>query len=251
MTRFPFGIIALIVVSVLVYFGLAHRVLDRMRISDKMALGLIAGMVVGSFIDIPISMGRVNASINVGGGLIPIGLAIYVLTKAGTIKEWVRALLATGVTGVFIYYIGSVLMKGDPGVAFGLIDPLWVYPIAGGLVAYLAGRSRRSAFIAATLGVLSLDIVNWVYLVNTRTPGKVSIGGGGAFDSIVLAGLVAVLLAEVIGETRERLQGGPTSKGRPVELLEGLNNEAYNSTEVEDSETADGPEEKGADKSYE
>lgn len=251
MTRFPFGIIALIVVSVLVYFGLAHRVLDRMRISDKTALGLIAGMVVGSFIDIPISMGRVSASINVGGGLIPIGLAIYVLTKAGTTKEWVRALLATGATGVVVYYIGSVLMKGGPGGAFDVLDPLWVYPIVGGLVAYIAGRSRRSAFIAATLGVLSLDIVNWVYLVSTRTPGKVSIGGGGAFDSIVLAGLVAVMLAEVIGETRERLQGGPDSRGRPTELIEGLDNEVYNGTENEDREIAGGPEEKEADKSYE
>jgi len=236
MTRFPLGIIALIVVSVLVYFGLAHRILDRLRISDKTALGVLAAMIIGSFIDIPIPIGRVNSSINVGGGLIPIGLALYVLTRAGSSKEWLRTLAATAVTGVVIYYIGSVLMQGNPGGGFDIIDPIWVYPIVGGLVAYIVGRSRRAAFIAATLGVLLLDVFNWVYLVRTGTPGRVAIGGAGAFDSIILAGIIAVLLAEVIGETRERLQGGPAERGRPEELLHNLENAEYadlKSTEAE------------------
>lgn len=227
MSRFPIGIIALIIVSVLIFFGLAHRVLDRLRITDKMALAVLAAIIIGSFIDIPITSGRINSSVNIGGGLIPVALSIYVLSRAGTGKEWIRALLATAVTAGVIYYIGSVFMEGDPGAPSYILDPIWVYPLVGGLVAYLAGRSRRSAFIAATLGVLSLDIINWVYLAVTRTPGRVSIGGAGAFDSIILAGLIAVLLAEIIGETRERLQGGPATEGRPRELLNSLENNAY------------------------
>lgn len=231
MTRFPIGIIALIVVSVLIFFGLAHRILDRLRISDKTALAVLAAIAVGSFIDIPITAGRINASINIGGGLIPIALAVYLLARAGSGKELLRALLATAVTGVAIYYIGNVLMEGDPGSPSYILDPIWIYPLVGGLLAYLAGRSRRAAFVAATLGVLSLDIVNWVYLATTRTPGTVNIGGAGAFDSIILAGLVAVLLAELIGETRERLQGGPATEGRPKELLNHLKNDEYSEEE--------------------
>jgi uncharacterized membrane protein len=225
MPRLPIGIIALIIVSILIYFGLAQRLLDRLRISDKTALAVIVAMIAGSFIDIPISFGRVSAAINVGGGIIPIGLAIYVLTRAGTTKEWLRALIATGVTGGVIYFVGTYIMTGNPGET--ILDPLYVYPIVGGLIAYIAGRSRRSAFVAATLGVLLLDVFNYIYLVTTGTPGRVHVGGAGAFDSIVLAGLVAVLLAELIGETRERLQGGPASKGRPKELLKNLENEEY------------------------
>lgn len=228
MSRFPLGIIVLIIVSVLVYFGLAQRLLDRMRISDKTALGILIAMIVGSFINIPIPIGRVSTSINVGGGLIPIGLSVYLLTRAGTTKEWLRAIIATVITGGVIYYIGTYLMTGHPGGGpFDFIDPLWLYPIVGGLVAYIAGRSRRSAFVAASLGVMLLDVFNWIYLVRTGTPGRVNIGGAGAFDSIILAGLVAVLLAEIIGETRERLQGGPASKGRPKELLNHLQNAEY------------------------
>lgn len=221
MNRLPLGIILLIVASLLVYFGLAQRLLDRMRLSDKGALAVIAALIVGSFIDIPLARGNVPVTVNVGGALVPIGLAIYLLTRAGTSKELGRTFLATAVTAGVIYLVGSVLMSGEPTDG-GIIDPLYVYPLVGGGVAYLLGRSRRAAFVAATLGVLALDIIHWAWLISTGTPGNVNIGGAGAFDSIVVAGLVAVLLAELIGESRERLQGGPESEGRDPNLVRNL-----------------------------
>ena len=45
--------------------------------------------------------------------------------------------------------------------------------------------------------------------------------GGGMFDSIVLAGLIAILLAELIGESRERLQR-TGKEGRDPDLLRHL-----------------------------
>jgi len=222
MAGFPIGMIALLVVSILIYFGLAHRVLDRMRLTDKAALAVIAAMIIGSFIDIPLTTGTVDTSINVGGGVIPVLLALYVLFRAGTAKEWIRTLGATAAAAVAIWFIGSRVMSGDPGARFDVLDPLWVYPIVGGGVAYLLGRSRRASFIAATLGVLSLDVINYFYLATRGIGGTVAIGGAGAFDAIVLAGLVAVLLAEIVGESRERLQGGPATEGRPEELVRGL-----------------------------
>lgn len=226
MTRLPIGIIVLIAVSILIYFGLAQRVLDRMRLSDRAALGIIALLAVGSFIDIPIATGRYDVSLNVGGALVPLGVAIYLLTRAGTGKEWGRALFAAVVTGAVIYGVGYFIGRNDlePGGRFlGYLDSLWAYPVIGGLVAYLVGRSRRSAFIAATLGLMLVDVAYLVWMITTNAPtGTVPIGGAGAFDGIVLAGIVAVLLAEVIGETRERLQGGPASEGRPQELMQGL-----------------------------
>ncbi|WP_366922353.1 DUF1614 domain-containing protein [Metallumcola ferriviriculae] len=222
MAGFPIGMIALLGVSILIYFGLAHRILDRLRLTDKAALAVIAAMIIGSFIDIPLTTGAVDASINVGGGVIPVLLALYVLFRAGTTKEWVRAIGAAAATALGIWFIGSRLMTGDPGARFDVLDPLWVYPIVGGGIAYLLGRSRRASFIAATLGVLSLDVINYFWLASRGIGGTVAIGGAGAFDAIVLAGLIAVLLAEIVGESRERLQGGPATKGRPKELLQGL-----------------------------
>ncbi len=236
MTRLPIGVIILLVVSLLIYFGLAQRVLDRLRLSDKAAFGIIALLIVGSFIDIPITTGRYDVSVNAGGALVPLGVAGYLLSRAGTSREWGRAIVAALVTGAVIYGVGYFMGRGDVepgGRFFGYLDSLWVYPIIGGLVAYIAGRSRRSAFIAATVGLVLVDIAYLVWLVATRAPaGTVAIGGAGAFDGIVLAGIIAVLLAEVIGETRERLQGGPSPE-RPPELLEGLRKPLFSDNQEE------------------
>ncbi|HZK44314.1 MAG TPA: DUF1614 domain-containing protein [Syntrophomonadaceae bacterium] len=213
--NFPFGLIALVVVSILIYFGVAHRMLDKLRLSDKAALGIIAAIIVGSFIDIPIGS---RITINVGG-IIAVGLAIYVLLGAGTTYEKVRAIIAAAVTGLVLYLAGRYL-GAQPEQIF--IDPIYIYPLTAGVVGYLAGRSRRGAFFAAVMGVLALDVTQYFYLVNNGVRGTVAIGGAGAFDSLILAGILAVLLAETIGEILERIQGGPKTEGRPEELLRNL-----------------------------
>ena len=223
MTHFPIGLIILVVISILIFFGLAHRVLDRMRLTDRGALVIIAAMIIGSFIDIPVPGGRYPVSVNVGGAVVPVGLAVYLLIKAGTRREWVRALGASVVTALAIVAVGSLLKTGDPRSRFEFLDALWLYPLVAGVVAYLAGRSRRSAFIAATLGLLLIDAGYYFWLLWQGAPaGRVLIGGAGVFDAIVVAGIFAVLIGEIVGEVRERLQGGPASRGRPEELLEGL-----------------------------
>jgi len=65
--------------------------------------------------------------------------------------------------------------------------------------------------------------------LTARIPGTVHIGGAGAFDSIVIAGIIAVILSELIGEGRERLQGGPDSRGRDPNLVKNLKGIKYTS----------------------
>lgn len=215
MTNFPFGLIALVAVSILIYFGVAHRVLDRLRLSDKAALVIIAAIILGSFIDLPISS---RITINLGG-IIAVGLAFYILFNAGTTYEKVRAIIAAVITGLVLFLAGRFL-GAEPEQIF--IDPIYIYPITAGIVGYLAGRSRRGAFFAAVLGVLALDVGQYIYLVTNGVRGTVVVGGAGAFDSLILAGILAVLLAELIGETLERLTGGPKTEDRPDELIKNL-----------------------------
>ncbi|RYD02942.1 hypothetical protein N752_22410 [Desulforamulus aquiferis] len=126
----------------------------------------------------------------------------------------------------------------EPGGRFGILDTLYVYPIIAAVVAYIAGRSRRSAFIGATLGVILVDVANYYYLLqNNATNALKSIGGAGAFDAIVISGIFAILLADLIGETRERLQGGPSSEGKPEALLAGLRKPELRKKEKRDKET--------------
>jgi len=39
-------------------------------------------------------------------------------------------------------------------------------------------------------------------------PTRVVLGGAGVFDALIVSGLIAVGLAEFVGETRERLEEG-------------------------------------------
>jgi len=218
--RLPVGIVILLIVSILVYIGVAQRVLDRLRLSDKAALGVIAALIIGGFINLPLPRGpRIEASLNIGGGLVPLLLAGYLIAQTETMKERVRALVGIVATAGAVYLTG-IFLGAEPENMF--LDPLYVYPLVGGVVAYLIGRSRRSAFIAATVGILLVDVITYLRLLITGTPGAVLIGGGGAFDAVVIAGLLAVLLAEFIGETREWLQGGPTETGKAPALLKHL-----------------------------
>lgn len=215
----PTGLLILFALSALIFFGLAHRVLDRMRLTDTQALVFLGLMVAGSFVDLPLTRGEVSLSVNVGGALVPLGLAIYLLTRADSSKERLRAIAAAAATAFAIRLIGSFSTFDPPQT--NIIDPLWLTALVGGVLGYLAGRSRRAAFIAGTLGVVLSDLVHAIQVTLGGIRSDVSIGGAGVFDAVVVAGVIAVLFAELFGETRERLQGGPElSDDRPVALYE-------------------------------
>ncbi|AIF51572.1 DUF1614 domain-containing protein [Pelosinus sp. UFO1] len=214
----PIGMIMLLVVGVLVYFGVAHRILDRMRLTDKQALLFILAVIAGSFIDIPLMRTPVDVSINVGGALLPALLSIWLIFKADETAERVRAILAAILVAAAVS-LGSRYLPYEPENMF--LDPKIIYGVSAGLIAYLAGRSRRSAFVGGALGIVLSDIVHLVTLMRLGIAGTTNIGGAGAFDVVLIAGIVAVMVAELVGETREKMQGGPElGRYRPEGLYE-------------------------------
>jgi uncharacterized membrane protein len=227
MSNISIGHMVLALILFLILFGLSQRVLDRMRLTNTQAVVILLLIIGGSFVDIPLWSGDIQVTLNVGGALTPLCLAVYLLVKAGTVRERVRAVVAAVLTAGIIHLTGAVLMTGDLYDRFALLDPLYVYPLAAGFIAYLLGRSRRASFVAAVFGVLLTDIIHWIWLIASRTPGNVHFGGAGGLDSVVLAAVFAVVLAELIGEFRERLQGGPVSEGRDPALLRELQKEGH------------------------
>lgn len=216
------GLVALGIVAALVYFGAAQRVLDRMRLTDTQALLFIALMVLGSFITIPLLRGRVEVTVNAGGFLVPLALVAYLFLQAGSTAERVRGALAALATGLAVWLLTSFTDFGPHGGQSPMLDPLWLFAAIAGAIAYALGRSRRSAFIAAVLGTILADVAGIVTAARAGMVAYYPLGGAGVFDAVVLSGVVAVGLAELFGEARERLQGGPRGGGRPVELRAGL-----------------------------
>ncbi|MFW6269783.1 MAG: DUF1614 domain-containing protein [Bacillota bacterium] len=199
------GIILLIAVGGLIYFGIAERILDRLYLSDSIALLTIVLIIIGSRFDITISRSPL-LTVNIGGAVIPLILAIYVLLRANTSKEWLRTIFASILTAAGIY--GISMFFSDFGHGRDIIDPMYIFGLTGGIIAYILGRSRRGSFIAGTMGFLLFNLFLFWRTLSGQIVSETRIGGGGAFDSIIISGLLAVMIAELVGESRERLAGG-------------------------------------------
>ncbi len=197
------GVTVLIILLALVYLGLLERVLERMRLTRKAALIILLMAVLGSRMPvIPLAAGL---SINLGGMLVPLGVAVYLLATVETAAERTRSLLTIAAVTVVVWIIDR-LFPIRPG-AFALdIDPLYLPAVVAAVVAYSLGRSRRSAFIGALLGVLLIDLIAWgENLIRGFREVQVILGSGGVFGAALISGVLAVLLAEAVGEIRERL----------------------------------------------
>lgn len=196
------GMILLTVTAILVFFGVAQRVLDKLHLSDRAALVLIALMFFGTLLP-NITLGRVTFSI--GGAVIPVGICVYLLVRADTARERIRALLGSLITAGIIYAI-SHFMPEEPEAI--LVDPMYLNGLAGGIVAYMLGRSRRGAFVCGVLGVLWADIAVAVLNWRQGIQQPLVLGGAGVFDAMIISGLIGVVLSELLGEVLERVVRG-------------------------------------------
>jgi stage II sporulation protein P len=202
MFSLPAGQVLLLVLAALIYFGVMERVLDRMRMTDRTAILLIFLMLSAGYLP-PLTLGSLG--LNWGGGLIPIGICLYLLVTANEKKEKFRAIIASLAAAAGIIFSDKVLPI-EPGEIIYDIDPLFMPAILGGGIAYALGRSRRAGFIAGVLGVVISDLAAvGENLLRGATGIGVEVGGAGMFDAVIIAGVLAVVLAEVTGEIAEKL----------------------------------------------
>lgn len=213
----PLAYIILSITGLFVLFGFAHRVLDRMKMTDTWALIIIIGMIIGTFLP-AIPLGK-KMSINIGGAIIPAAVAVYLFIKAERGAERTNALVSSILAGTAVFLAGR-LLPSEPEAMF--IEPNYVYGIVSGMIAYLFGRSRRCAFIAGVMGVILSDITQGLINIVLGRPGTISVGGAGAFDTVVISMIVAVFFSEILGETREKIQGGTAKKNTEPHLTSSL-----------------------------
>lgn len=193
------GMVILTVLAVLIFCGVLQRVLDRMYLTDRSALLLIALMFAGTLLP-SLNFGMVTVSL--GGTVIPLGVCLWLLVKADSVHEKMRALIGALLTAASVYGLSVFL----PAEAEELpVDPNLLYGLSAGVIACILGRSRRAAFLCGVLGITLADILtavlNWVNGV--RQP--LVLGGAGMLDTAVISGVLAVLLTELVGEVMERM----------------------------------------------
>lgn len=211
------GMILLMIAAILILLGVGQRVLDRLHLSDRMALLFIGLILVLGFVpDIRLSP---IFAFNLGGAVVPLALCVYLFIKADTAREKWRCVIASILTGGAVFLIGR-FSPDEPERMW--IDPIILNGLAAGVIAYILGRSRRCAFIAGVIGMMLAGTANAVYVWCQGVAQDFTLGGAGAADGIVVAGLVGVLLAELLGEIIERMKRGtqrPTREFRNGEFI--------------------------------
>lgn len=188
---------------ILIMFGAGQRILDRLRLSDKWALIILVAIVIGLIIP-PIKIGSMF-SFSIGGFLIPFGLCVYLLIRAGWSIDLVRAICGSILTAAIILLLEIFLPSATPEAI--VIDNIYLYGVVAGLVAYVLGRSRRNAFVCSVFGITLSSLAIFIYNLSMNAMTPLNLGSGGAFDSIILSVLIAVGLAELVGKTAEIVVG--------------------------------------------
>jgi uncharacterized membrane protein len=208
---------AFLLLVVLVEINILRYAYTRLGVSSGTAFLLLLASLIGSYVNIPIYEFPEQAvrsgqevvyfgvryvvpvveqwpgtilAVNVGGGLIPTALSLYLLAKNDL---WTPAIITTAVVTLLVH----LLAEPVPGV--GIAVPIFVPPVVTALTALLISRHHAAAvaYAGGSLGTLiGADLLNLGAVRGLGAP-VASIGGAGTFDGIFLTGIVAVLLASL------------------------------------------------------
>jgi uncharacterized membrane protein len=216
--------ISLVLLVLLPFFfaELMTASLAKLQVSKQTAGLLLFGIVFGSFINIPI-MRVVHAesvpasplavfgldqffpqtrrvrretiiAVNVGGGLIPVGLAVYELSYLASFGFGpLRNVVIATLINIAVCYL---IARPVPGL--GIAMPGFVSPLVALILALILSPSHAPpfAFVVGVLGPLvGADLLHLKDIAKIATTGVASIGGAGTFDGIVLSGILAAYLA--------------------------------------------------------
>jgi hypothetical protein len=180
-------------------FGAGQKLLDKMRLSDRWAIAILFGIIIGLIIP-PIKITN-SISFSIGGFLIPVGVCVYLLIKVGLSSDLARAVVGSIITAVVITLLQILLPAETPQDI--IVDNHYIYGVVAGLTAYILGRSRRNAFISSVFGITLSSVFVMIYNLFMGLPAVLHLGVGGISTTLILSALIAVGLAELVGKTIE------------------------------------------------
>lgn len=231
-----FLLFALLVV--LIEIGILGYAYQKIGVGRRYVFALLLLSLLGSYVNIPVAelpaehilSGRVITfygiryvvpmvinwpktviAVNLGGAVIPVILSLYLIIKN---RLYFRSLLAVGVVAAVCHYMAHPV----PGV--GIAEPIFIPPLLAAALVILISREYAPplAYVAGSLGVLiGADLLNLAKIRGLGAP-VASIGGAGTFDGIFLSGIVAVLLASLLGRKPFKSRAADQRRERSVEV---------------------------------
>ena len=212
----------LLVVLVLVQIGILRYAYMQLGVSSRAAFLLLAGSLLGSYFNIPVSHlpaetvasgGEVDffgmryvvpvvvqwpgtiIAANIGGAIIPSLMSLYLLARH---RLWIESALATAAVAAVCYWLAHPVP--GMGIALPIFVPAGITAVVALLVSYR--HAAPLAYISGSLGTLiGADLLNLDKINGLGAP-VASIGGAGTFDGIFVTGILAVVLASFSGLRR-------------------------------------------------
>lgn len=196
------------VIFLIWFFQIVSFSFQKLGLTPNLTFLLLLLTIIGSQINIP--LGRYHTrtirktnffgfsftqkevhgiAINLGGGIIPLIMSLYLFQK---ITNPFSIFITLGLMIVITNYFSRII----PGVGIGV--PALIPPIFAAFFSLIFYPENPAvcAYISGTLGTLiGADILNLYKL--KKYPGLLSIGGAGVFDGIFLTGVIAVFLTAI------------------------------------------------------
>ncbi|MEM1614347.1 MAG: DUF1614 domain-containing protein [Pyrobaculum sp.] len=130
---------------------------------------------------------RSYIAVNIGGAVVPLVVATYLLLHVKT----AAVLASVAVASILTNMVSKVVPN------LGVVTPALAPPLIAALSALLAGGGPIATYITAVYGtIIGADLLNMGKVLRHRPP-FVSIGGAGVFDGIFLSGVLAVALSTI------------------------------------------------------
>ncbi|MFQ5902263.1 MAG: DUF1614 domain-containing protein [Candidatus Binatia bacterium] len=215
------AILGLLVLFPLFFAQMMVAALSKLGLHPQVALLTLVGIIFGGSINIPVKripreeeylvdpfmlfgFGQIfprlrlthsytTLAVNVGGCLIPCGIALYQCLRV----------LARGPAAVLVLLIVTTISisvcyrLARPIQGIGIAMPAFIPPLLAAIpsVLLMPDFAPPIAFVAGVLGpLIGADLLHLSDIKHIST-GMASIGGAGTFDGIVLSGLMAAFLA--------------------------------------------------------
>ena len=182
----PVGGIILLAAAALVFLGFAHRILDRMHLTDGQAIVVLILMAVLSLVNVTVSRANPRVILNIGGIVVPIGLVIYVLVRA-TAAEKARSLLTAVATGAVLYGISKTF---DFEEGQQIIAPIYLWGLSLACWAWERGledciRHRHTRRVALDIALHRGDSAHCQQPSTSAAQASLTSGGAGIVSAVL------------------------------------------------------------------
>jgi uncharacterized membrane protein len=221
--------IVMLVLFPIVFGQVALASLQKLHISPDWAFRLVLAIIIGGLINIPVKRivkerpvwshplavfgldialprwlverSETIIALNVGGCIIPVGIALYQLGFIAPLgNDALSAVAAAVFINTGVCYFAATPVPGVGIVMQGFVAPLTalISAVVLSMLFHVPEIAPPVAFVAGVLGpLIGADFMHIKDFI--RTPvGVASIGGAGTFDGIVLSGIFAAYLTPVL-----------------------------------------------------